>query len=291
MGIYDREYYRREGPSALASFVEGGKVCKWLIAINIVCLLLQLVAGEPFTEALILNVDKVLHGQVWRLLTHAFLHGSFWHIFFNMLFLWWFGRDVETVYGHKEFLAFYLTSAVVAGLVYLLATLAGFHSGEALGASGAVTAVLILCALHFPRRIILLFFVLPVPIWAFALFAVAKDAFDFFGRTPNGIATSAHLGGAAFAYAYYKLHWRLSTLWPSFQGWRRQRSRPRLRIHREEEVPEPVGITARPAVDEHLEAEMDAILEKISRTGKESLTDKEREVLLRASEIYRNKRH
>jgi hypothetical protein len=151
--------------------------------------------------------------------------------------------------------------------------------------------VLVLCALHYPRKVILLFFILPVPIWVFVVYIVARDTFDFLGRTPNGIATSAHLGGAAFAYAYYKLHWRITSLWPSIQNWRQQRSRPRLRIHREEEVREPVGITARPPVDEHLEAEMDAILEKISRTGKESLTDREREVLLRASEIYRNKRH
>src|SRR5262249_40804542 len=129
MGIYDRDYYRRDGPSYLGSFMERGTVCKWLIGINVVVFILQMLTRtsgvDPHTErffqqegfltdALILNVDKVLHGQVWRLLTYAFLHdtGSIWHILFNMLFLWWFGRDVEDLYGPREFLVFYLVSAV-----------------------------------------------------------------------------------------------------------------------------------------------------------------------------------
>src|SRR5712692_6678708 len=103
MGIYDRDYYRREGPS----FLDRGQVCKWLIGINVVCFIIQLVTQRPdgivviepglFTNVFVLNVDKVLNGQVWRLLTYAFLHEpNIWqHIVFNMLFLWWFGSDVE----------------------------------------------------------------------------------------------------------------------------------------------------------------------------------------------------
>src|SRR5262245_17511006 len=115
MGIYDRDYYRREGPSFLDHITSGGKVCKWLIAINIVAFILQLLTRRadipvelegvfrqlgadfpgrsPFTDALDLDVKAVMHGQVWRLLTCAFLHApdSIYHILFNMLFLWWFG--------------------------------------------------------------------------------------------------------------------------------------------------------------------------------------------------------
>src|SRR5262249_30244 len=108
MGIYDREYYRREGPSFLGSFTERGKVCKWLVAINAVAFVIQLITQERvddlpgvltgardlgwFTHALWLDTIAVSEGQVWRLLTYAFLHDpdSLWHILFNMLFLWWF---------------------------------------------------------------------------------------------------------------------------------------------------------------------------------------------------------
>jgi membrane associated rhomboid family serine protease len=305
MGIYDRDYYRREGPSFLGSFADRGRVCKWLIALNVVAFIVQMVTREAgpyggvedgwFTQLFLLDVDKVLHGEVWRLLTYAFLHStaSVWHILFNMLFLWWFGSDVEDLYGPREFLAFYLTAAAAGGAAFVLAALAHFSppGAQCLGASGAVTAVLVLCAFHFPSRIIYLFFILPVPIWAFVVFAVAMDAFVFLGGMQTGTAVSVHLAGAAFAFAYHKLHWRLTALVPGLRAWQRRRAQPRLRVYREEEAQTPVTVAATaPPDDEQLEARMDAILEKISRTGKESLTESERQLLLRASEVFKRRR-
>ena len=302
MGIYDRDYYRREGPSLLGSFADRGTVCKWLIGVNAAVFILQMFTrgpgGEdgPLTDALVLQTDKVLHGQVWRLLTYAFLHdpNSVMHILFNMLFLWWFGADMEDLYRPKEFLAFYLTSAVAGGVVHVvLVKLALIEPKGVFGASGAVTAVVMLCALHYPTKIILLFFFLPVPIWAFVVFMVAKDAFTLIGGAPTHTAVDVHLAGAAFGFFYQKCHLHLTSLWPQLKAWRRRQSQPRLRVFRdEEETPTPVSVAAAaPADEEQLEAKMDAILEKISRTGKESLTEGERALLLRASEVYKRKRH
>jgi membrane associated rhomboid family serine protease len=316
MGIYDRDYYRREGPSFLGSFLERGTVCTWLVGINVAAFIVQMltrvqVPGEivlgvqlpggwgpgPFTQALWLDVDAVLHGEVWRLLTYAFLHdtSNIWHILFNMLFLWWFGTDLEDLYGPREFLTFYLTAAVLGGLSYVAAVQLRLHAGAvALGASGGVTAVLVLCACHFPRRVIYLFLFLPVPIWAFVVFSVVQDAFGVLGHSENGIASSAHLGGAAFGFLYYKLQWRLSGFLPRFQTWKRRLAQPRLRVYREEEPQTPVGVAAPAAAagadDEQLEAKMDAILEKISRVGKENLTENELQVLRRASEKFKRRR-
>jgi membrane associated rhomboid family serine protease len=314
MGIQDRDYYRSEGPSFLGSLVERGLVCKWLIGINIVCFLLQLftrVSTAPpdfpypelfrgyrslFTDALILNVPDVLHGQVWRLLTCAFLHdtGSIWHILFNMLVLWWFGPDVEERRGPREFLVFYLLSAVTASVAYCLGYVLELNRGQALGASGAVMAVLVLSAFYNPRRIIYLFFVLPVPIWLFALFLVAQDTLNLFGHTENNIGSAAHLGGAAFALLYHKLHWHLTGWWTGWPWGRlfRRRPEPRLRLYQAEDedaTPTPVPVPSG-AEDEDLEAQMDAILEKISRVGKENLTESEKQILIRASEAIRRKR-
>ena len=120
MGIYDRDYVRREGPGFLGSFVERGRVCRWLVGINVAVFIVQILTSPtgpfpeiPFTQAFGLDVPHMLQGQVWRLLTYAFLHDPdhILHILFNMLFLWWFGSDVEDLYGPREFLAFYLTAS------------------------------------------------------------------------------------------------------------------------------------------------------------------------------------
>jgi membrane associated rhomboid family serine protease len=296
MGIYDREYYRREGPSFLGSLANTGVVCKWLIGINVGVFVLQILLRDTgFTDALWLDPVAVVHGEVWRLLTYAFLHDvtSLYHIVFNMLFLWWFGTDIEDVYGHKEFLAFYLVAAVVGGVTYQACAMADLiGANPCLGASGAVTAVLVLCALHFPRRIIYIWFFLPVPIWAFVGFQVLQDAFMFVGKHKTQTAVTVHLGGAAFAFLYQKFHWRMLNLVPNLRSWQRARARPQLRIYQEEEPRQPVPVTAPPAgdVDEQLEAKLDAVLEKMAQYGQGSLTEGERQILLRASEIYKRRR-
>ncbi len=296
MGIYDREYYRRDGPSFLGSFADRGMICKWLIGINIVLFLFQLIGGprSPVTQWLVLDVASVRdHWQVWRLLTYAFLHDpdSIWHIIFNLLFLWWFGNELESIYGSWEFLAFYLISAVLGGLAFLVQY---FNArGICLGASGAVTAVMVLYALHFPRRVILLFFFLPVPIWLLVVFQVAVDMLGFMGGARDGVAFVVHLAGAAFGLVYFKLHWRVLNWLPDLSAWRLGRNRPSLRVYQPEAEETPVPVAAAPAapeVDEQLEAKLDAVLEKVARFGQASLTDTERAILLRASEVYNRRR-
>lgn len=292
MGIYDREYYRREGPSYLAS----GQVCSWLLGINIVVFVLQL-AVPDVTRFFILDPEEVLHGQIWRLLSYAFLHDptTWQHIFFNMLFLWWFGSDMESLYGSKEFLAFYLVAATLGGVAYTaFDALTGQYS-LCLGASGAVTAVLVLYAFHFPHQIIYIFLVLPVPIWLFVAFQVAQDTFLFLSQTRTTTAVTVHLAGAAFAAIYRKQHWHLTSLLGSMRSFRWRASRSRLRVYRPETEAEgePVSVSAPThgrELDEHLEAKLDAVLEKVARSGQSSLTESERQILLRASEIYKKKR-
>jgi membrane associated rhomboid family serine protease len=331
MGIYDREYYRKEGPSYLESLIPSGQVCKWLIGINVLVFILQLVTKPTLndlrqqhveqqlqklfkdrapqdpaevmaalqqaswgsvTEWLDLDTAKVKEGQVWRLVSYAFLHDPYtWmHIFFNMLFLWWFGSEIEQLYGSKEFLAFYLFAAFLGGTAFQIQAMVQGSSMLCVGASGAVTAVLVLYAFHYPYNTILLFFVLPVPIWLFVAFQVGQDAFHLLGGSVTAVAVSVHLGGAAFAALYYKYHWRVLNLWPGMQSWRRQRAKPSLRVFRPEEERVPVASGAAADLDEHLDAKLDAVLEKLSRHGRESLTESERDILLKASEIYKKKR-
>ena len=308
MGINDRDYVRRDGPSFLGSFVDRGTICKWLIGINVVVFVIQLLTGvrgghSPFTDALELNVDRVVfHGEVWRIITHAFLHSPDdpFHILFNMAFLWWFGSDVEDMYGPREFLAFYLSAAVLAGLAFCVCHLVGFNGNLAIGASGAVLAVLVLCACHFPTRIIRLMFLIPIPLWLFVVGYVAYNAYTLLAQQETGVGVSAHLGGAAFGFLYYRFHWRISPLleglWPNVNYWRKRAARPRLRVYHEEPPRRSEAITAVPAAvasnveEDRIKAEMDAVLEKISRVGRDNLTADDLDVLRCASEILRRRR-
>jgi membrane associated rhomboid family serine protease len=311
MGIYDRDYVRREGSGFLGSFIDRGAICKWLIGITVGAFVIQVVTTQApgrggaswFTDAFLLSAGRVLHGEVWRLLTYAFVHNPAtpWPILWNMLFLWWFGRDMEDIYGPREFLAFYLGSVLLGGSAFVLTSLATGDPGllPYFGAGAPVAAVLVLCALHYPTRVIYLFFVLPVPIWLIAIVDVALDSYTFLGGISTGGAVgggyfaavaSASLTAALFAFLYYKGQWRISTWWPDLGALKKRMRQPRLRVYREEEHPTPVSVAAPSHEDEQLEAKMDAILEKISRTGKESLTESERQLLLRASEVYKRRR-
>lgn len=311
MGIYDRDYYRREGPNVLDWLFPSGNVCKWLIGINLAVFIVQLITrqqepsgfpllvGPPsagwFTEMFLLQPSDVMHGQVWRLLTYAFLHSpdNYWHIFINMLFLWWFGGDLEQLYGEREFLLFYLTSALVGGIAYTTVELIGGRGNPCLGASGAVTALLVLYACHFPNRVIYVMFVLPVPIWLFAVFNVGQDLFNFVGQRNTGVAVVVHLGGAMCALIYYRQARSISEYLARLGRWRRGLTQPRLKLYRPEmeQQREPVPVAAPAgAMDEHFEAKLDAVLEKIARTGKESLSAEEQRILLQASELYKKKR-
>jgi membrane associated rhomboid family serine protease len=295
MGIYDREYYR-DGPSYLDSWISRGKACGESGDLE------SWTSSGWFTATFELDVGDVLHGQVWRLLTAAFLHDplSYTHVLFNMLFLWIFGADVEDLYGPREFLALYLTAAVVSNLAYVTTNLQ-HPEHRALGASGAVMAVTLIFACHYPDRTLYIW-LLPVSVWIFVVLMVAKDFFGFLGGSPrDNTAFACHLGGAAFGLAYHYFNWRILSWLPDFSGGRRERRRPSLRLYRDREEGEdegdgpapPVAVAAAvppSEVDEHLEAKLDPLLEKVKQVGLDNLTPHERETLAKISAMLKKRR-
>ena len=116
-----------------------------------------------------LNPKKTVEqGQIWRLVTSAFCHDRYglWHILFNMLLLYWFGQRLESMYGSTEFLLFYLAAAVCASLAYVgLAYYEGLKV-PAIGASGPIMGVMMLYVIFYPFEQFLLFWFIPVPLWA-----------------------------------------------------------------------------------------------------------------------------
>lgn len=239
-----------------------------------------------------LETPKVLQGQVWRLITCAFCHSvdSLFHILFNMLFLLWFGPRLEAMYGQKEFLWFYLTSAVASSLCYIGIDLVTGDPIPMLGASGAIMGVTMLFAWHFPDHTIYLFFIVPVTMrWMVCLYAIL-DLFPLLqqlsGNSVGGsdnVAHAAHLGGLGFGYLYVSRQWRLSTWGDWFATKVKARQRGFRVVTADSE-----GRSTRSK--EKLADEMDAILKKISEEGEGSLTNSERRTLEKASRELRNRK-
>jgi membrane associated rhomboid family serine protease len=240
-------------------------------------------------EWLQLETAKVLRGQVWRLLTNAFCHDrhGVLHIFVNMLFLFWFGRTIEGMYGSREFLLFYLAAALVASVAYVGLDLATGGSAPAIGASGAVMAVTMIYAIHYPRSVIYIMWIIPIEMRFLIVLYVIFDLHPVLlalagDRTFTGVAHAAHLGGLAFGFAYWKFNLRLEPFAERLRPprWKRLlRSRPSLR------VVHPVPEDEPPDMD----AQVDDILRKIHDQGEASLTDRERQILTTASQRYQKR--
>ncbi len=141
--------------------------------------------------------------QFWQLLTYGFLHdlSSLYHIGFNMLGLWMFGRHVEPLMGPRRFLFYYLTCVIGAGLIQML--VAGVQGGVyyTVGASGGLMGILLAYALAYPNQTIMLL-IPPIPMKAkyfVLLFALASVFLGVSGAAP-GVAHFAHLGGMLFGF-------------------------------------------------------------------------------------------
>lgn len=292
MALFDREYYRDEAPPPGLQVSDRMMVTN-LVILNVAIYVVDMFLGRDhwLMDSLSLSsADLAKPWLWWRFLTYGFAHSPYpetGHILWNMLGLWMFGRDVELSQGRKEFLRFYLVALVVGSLVWMLRSQlwdAVSPGGEhvLLGASGAVTAVVLLFVLHNPTRTILLMFVLPVPAWVVGVLIIGGDLMQMLSDTgQRAVAFDVHLAGAAFAILYHRLGWNLGRWRPDLQ-WLRIPARPwklkpRLRVHDPGEE------------DSEDDDEADQLLIKVNREGIESLTAKERRILEAYSRRMRQK--
>jgi membrane associated rhomboid family serine protease len=281
MGFYDRDYQRGGYYDQQPGFNVGGPrtMVTNLVIVNCVVYIAQLLSDNWVTNVCALYDAWYREPwQAYRLLTYGFIHSprDLWHIAMNMFVLWMFGREVEYRYGREEFLAFYLVAIVVAGLVWTIAELPTEGVAVVLGASGGISAMVILYAMNFPNRMVLFMFFIPMPMWVLAVIIVGMDALGAVQRSGD-VAFTAHLGGALFGFLYYQWGWRLASFLPSRDWTKRLRSKPKLRVHDPEEV-------------DATDSRVDEILKKIQEQGQDSLTRGERRILERASREYQKKR-
>jgi membrane associated rhomboid family serine protease len=131
----------------------------------------------------------------WQVVSYAFLHGSFEHLFFNMLGLWMFGSELERVWGDKRFLQFYAASVLAAAVTQLIVTSVMGSVYPTVGASGGLFGLLLAFAMMFPNRTILLFFVIPMKARYLVLLYGVLELYQGVYVMNSGVAHFAHLGG------------------------------------------------------------------------------------------------
>jgi membrane associated rhomboid family serine protease len=281
MGLYDREYTRETfrsqyqyAPQMRFGLPKLTPIVKWLLIINIGVFLIALII-RPLGVLIyqLFPVDpgslfKIL--QVWRLVTYQFLHDPtyIWHIFVNMLGLFFLGPTLERHWGGKKFLIFYLGCGVAGGLFYtLLVALNFLQAGPMVGASGSILGLLAACAILFPHFMVIIF-IFPVPI------RVAAIGFTFIylilvlTRAENAGGHAAHLAGMAAGAAYvFSRPWREKT-----------------------QLKKRAGAWEKKLADERkLQIELDRILQKVHNAGIHSLTSKEKKILKKATDIERRR--
>lgn len=291
MGYMDRGYSSGNSSSFMAEWT----AVITLVVINVAVWVANLVAaGEfPVNRFLALQGDLPQHLlKVWELVTYGFVHDDRdpSHLLFNMIALWFFGREIEAIMGRGEFFRFYLTAIVLAGIAWV----ASVQLGQPLlapqtflvGASGAVMAVLAVFVWYFPRQTVYIWGVLPVPVWALGVLYVVSDLQGAASHSGT-VAHVAHLAGAAFGLLYAWRGWNLGGLGELSEQWRDRRRR--MRVVRPDDEP-PSSRNRRTDDDSALQDEVDRILEKISRSGESSLSTKERELLTKASERFKARR-
>lgn len=230
----------------------------------------------------------------WTIITYAFSHyvWDIFHILFNMLVLYWFGRLFVEYLGSDKLVALYVLGALTGGIAYLLLYNVNpeffGNAKEMVGASGAIYAIVVGTAVLLPNYTFYLLFFGPVKIKYIAIFYVVLSVL-YVRQGVNLGGNIAHLGGALIGFVYIKQlqagidwgNWITTTL-----DWFTDlfKSKPKVKVsYRGETKQQTKSSSKKETAAKVSQAEIDAILDKISDGGYESLTKDEREKLFKAS--------
>ncbi len=217
--------------------------------------------------------------QPWRLVTYMFLHGSGFHLLFNMLWLWWMGRSVEESVGPRTFSVIFFGSGI-GGAFFHVALSFLYGASFVIGASGAVFGIMVAFAYLFPRAPIMLILLPPIE----ARYVVAGlIAFDvLFIGAGDGVARLVHLGGAGVGYLLIRAHYRGTDLSAYVRPIERLWKQPPKKKQKPKNK-NMYSVSDVEILDESEVNELDEILEKISKKGYDGLTAEEKKKLFELS--------
>ncbi|MBL7812712.1 MAG: rhomboid family intramembrane serine protease [Bacteroidetes bacterium] len=222
--------------------------------------------------------------QPWTLISYIFLHDGFFHLLFNMLWLFFIGSILEDLTGKKHIWRTFIGGGVLGGLAYLLAANLSSRVGAAgiVGASGGVMAVVVATAVFVPRYRVFLFGILQVELMWIAAFLVFFDLLGIAGSVNQG-GYVAHLGGTLFGLLYM-LHTKGIFEIPGIDGlanWFGKLRKPKSHLKPVRSARVEIRKPEKPGQSPN-QQEIDAILDKINQSGYNSLTKEEKETLFRA---------
>ena len=270
-----------------------------LIVINIAVFLLFFIASflfntssEVLMQWFVLPEEPIeVLKQPWSLLTYSFLHGGFTHILFNMIWLNFFSKFILNLFSEKRFLTVYLLGALYGGLLFVTAynVFPVFQSkaGYLLGASASVSALMVFAATYSPN-ISFRFFMMTIKLWQLAVGLFLLDLFRLgSGTNPGGMLS--HVGGAVFGYVYAVQLAKGNDIGLWFEKivaslvnlFKTKKNTPFRKVHK---TPKNTSKKKTTSVKDERQIKIDGILDKIGKSGYESLTKQEKDFLFKAGD-------
>jgi len=299
MSLDNRDYMHQKEPGGQLGPSSWSMTTR-LLAINAVVYLFQhtVLYGTATLHGLSLTGAGLRSGLVFELVSYQFLHANLWHLGGNMLFLFFLGRMAEQLLSGRHVLWIYLLGGALGGIAQVLFDLAVGLDSPVIGASGSVIALLFAVATLIPYRTIyfLLFFVIPIKMSMrqAALFLFAINLVILLVQLGNGgpsgqnnIAVFGHFGGMFLGWAY--IHFILPRVQRRDHDRKQSNSMRRkfgIRVIKDAEVSKrsPEEADSPSSVKStFVSKDVDAILDKISAEGMQSLTAGERKLLEKSS--------
>lgn len=225
----------------------------------------------------------------WTFISYQFLHFGFYHLFFNMLVLNFASRLFLTFFNQKQLLSVYLLGGIFSGLLFVLGFIVLQFSGSLLGASASIMAVLVAVTTYSPTMPVRLPLLGYFKLWHITLTTIiVSDVLEF--KLFNTGGHLAHIGGALFGYLYMKMLIKgidLGAGLNRFLDWMAtffssKPSTPFTKVHRNTTPKTSMKTSSRIVTKDKNQQQIDEILDKISKSGYDSLTKEEKEFLFKA---------
>jgi membrane associated rhomboid family serine protease len=286
MNLWDKIVYE---------YSKGNSAIRQIIIVNLAAFILTILVGFAarlggFPAVSVLeyfyipsNIGTLLI-RPWTIITNVFFHADFWHVAGNLVLLFFIGRILEDFMSNRQIWTIFISGGIVGALLFVIAfnIFPEFHvvvkTKKLLGASGGVTAILVATGMFLPRYVVRPFGLFDVEMRWVALFFVFRDLY-MFPVSQNTGGLFAHMGGALFGVLYIlHIQGRLGLKLPNLRNFVPKN----MRASKPDEITLRKQTTAKK--NKPNQEEIDAILDKISQSGYDSLSKHEKNTLFNASE-------